>query len=529
MKKTTWLLIVVILLTSVIILNRCIFSTPIPEIPLYESFEKDLTFRGIEENRFTKFVSFTFTKGDRIFTPEGFFNGENHWKVRFMPDETGLWEYKWSFGGKHGKGKFLCTEKANPKNHGHARRDSAHPRYLVYDDGTPHYWFGGKWINALNYGPQQKKDEKNPGFLDDLQFLSYLDTMELFRHNGLLLKNALFPLEDDKITFDLSWINRGEWLVEQMAKRGIYCQINIFDTWSREKGIWFKNNTDGKKQVFNVWDSTDYTAKENYIRTLIARYSGYYNVYWELGNEMEHSPNKGSAFVKLSNEKYIPWIRKYDPYHLPVALSEKIWKQTTVDIGLIHQTNDFPAVETDGNRPVMINELVRGGIKGVLARDTVIRDKSERLSFRRTFWRYFTYGGCGSTEATWLFIDKPLNEAVINVMEDQMRLRDFIDKLPVNINEMDTDTGFVEKGPGSFRTRGKEGECYVTYFLLDPGTSVSGGTIQVSLPEWNFEYRWYDPATGNFSMPSGTGEEKTPDLISHPEFTEDIVLLITKK
>jgi hypothetical protein len=243
---------------------------------------------------------------------------------------------------------------------------------------------------------------------------------------------------------------------------------------------------------------------------------------------MEHRPNKGSDFVSLANDRYIPWIHKYDAYRLPMCLSEGIWSKANVDIGLIHQTDRFPDFITDGNRPVMINELVRGGIKDVLWKDSSIRDSTERLAYRRTFWRYFTYGGCGSSQATWLSIKEPLNEAVLDVMGDQMRLRNFIDKLPANINEMDTDTGFIEKGPGVFRTRGKIGECFVTYFLPEPGNSIREGTIQIKNLEGNYEYRWYNPKTSIFSDAMKIITEVKPISIPHPAFREDIVLVVRR-
>jgi hypothetical protein len=69
-----------------------------------------------------------------------------------------------------------------------------------------------------------------------------------------------------------------------------------------------------------------------YLRNAVARFAGFYNVYWELGNEMEHSPNDGGSFVRLANALYIPWIREFDPYDLPMGASEeRIWRNTGVD------------------------------------------------------------------------------------------------------------------------------------------------------------------------------------------------------
>ncbi len=500
-------------------------------VPLYETFELEMTKSGVSGNKFTKFASVTFTKGGRSFDVEGFYDGGDTWRARFMPDEEGTWDYTWSLEGSNGSGSFDCTARANPDNHGHARRDPAHTRYMVYDDGTAHYWYGGKWFNAHNYGPPSKGGEVNQGPGEDTRysdavFTDCLDEMASRGHNGLLIQIALYPLENDKLSWDLTWIQRCEWLVEQMASRGIYCQLNLFNTWSRHKDYWFVYTTDANDHVFNVWASGDETAKENYLRTLVARFAGYYNIYWELGNEMEHSPNPGSTFITLANSYYIPWIQQYDPYGLPIGVSEDyIHENTNVQIGFLHQTGSLPP-SSGSSRIYIMNELVSGWSGGVLAYDSVIRNSANRLGYRRTFWRMFTYGGTGSSEATWLDIMNPLNSAVLTVMDDQHRLRSLVEGLPTHINEMDTDTGFVSSGPGTYRTRRKYGECYVIYFLLDPGQSTGAGTVTVSLPTGDYQVQWYDPKTGStVSQESISASGST--ALSHPSFTEDIVLVIT--
>ncbi len=500
-------------------------------VPLYETFELVVPATGVTGNEFSRFVSATFTKDSRSFDVDGFYDGDNTWRVRFMPDEEGVWSYTWTFDGDMGEGLFTCTSLDNPKNHGHVHRDPDHPRYLVHGDGTPHYWFGGKWIAAGNFGPEMKGGESNTssqfaeGYYSDSELLDYLDHVAAFQHNGLLLKMALFPLENDKISWDLDWIHRGEWLVREMKARGIYCQINLFDTWSRGPDSWFEYITNGPDQVFNVWAPGDEAAKENYLRTIIARFSGYSNVYWELGNEMEHSPNSGSGFVSQANTNYIPWIHQYDPYDLPIGLSEGVWTSADVDIGFLHQTHSLPAVSTNGNRPNIMNELVFGWPGGDLWRDSTIRDGANRLGYRRTFWRMFVYGGSGTGQATWLDIETPLNSAVLDVMGDQQRLREFIDELPTNINEMETDTSFIISGPGENRTRAKPGETYVTYFLLDPGESTGPGNVNLSLPSGDYEIRWYDPKTGAY-VSSATVSADGSTTIGHPAFTEDITLRV---
>ena len=488
------------------------------EVPLYGTFEGTMT--SIEpagENSFRQFKAVTFSDGERSFKVDAFYDGDKTWRVRFMPDREGPWSYAWQDGAT---GKFVCTAGENSQNHGHVKRDPEHLRYLIYDDGIAHYWFGGKWIGWTQYMPSPESP------IIDKQLTEYLDTCRKYRHNGLLIEIALGPLADDQFSWDLEHIHHAEWLVREMGRRGIYTHVTLFDTWSRARGE-SKVNTLGSKQVFNVWADGDEDAKENYIRTVIARFAGFYNVYWELGNEMGHKPNSGKEFVKRANAKYVPWMRKYDPYGLVIGLSEEIWRSTEVDVGFLHQTNERGLPRESDKRPTIMNELVRGGIKEVLWKGSTIRDSINRLAYRRTFWRVFTYGGCGSSEATCLKLDKPLNQAVLDVMMDQKYLRDFLTALPVHINEMDTDKGFVLAGPGQASTRRKTGSAYVTYFLLDPDQSVPAGEVELSLPAGKYRIAWHDPKTGkDLTGQTILAQGKTTRL-AHPGFTEDIVLRVT--
>jgi hypothetical protein len=80
--------------------------------------------------------------------------------------------------------------------------------------------------------------------------IACLDILEKFEHNGIALKTALFPLKDDKYSWDLEWAHGAEWVIREAARRGIYVQVNIFDTWSRERGT-STYALDGAKHVYS--------------------------------------------------------------------------------------------------------------------------------------------------------------------------------------------------------------------------------------------------------------------------------------
>lgn len=79
----------------------------------------------------------------------GFWNGGEEWRVRFMPDEEGKWQYhtrtESSLPGLNDvSGTFICRGmrgKTPFARHG-AIRVSADGHYLQHADGTPFFWLG---------------------------------------------------------------------------------------------------------------------------------------------------------------------------------------------------------------------------------------------------------------------------------------------------------------------------------------------------------------------------------------------------
>ena len=111
-------------------------------------------------------------------------------------------------------------------------------------------------------------------------------------------------------------------------------------------------------------------------------------------------------------------------------------------------------------------------------------------------------------------------------MNDQMYLRNFIESLPVNNNEMAPDNSFLISGPGAYKTRCKKGILYVSYFHLQPNEAGHEGTVKVNLPEGNYWIRWFNPKQGTYTPKKIVRSKHGVVSIEHPEFFEDIVLLV---
>lgn len=93
----------------------------------------------------------------RQHTVEGFWDGGDTWRVRFSPDEVGLWRWRTECSdaadeGLHGReGEFQCVpyEGDNPLfTHG-AVRLSEDRRRFVHADGTPFFWLADTAWNGV--------------------------------------------------------------------------------------------------------------------------------------------------------------------------------------------------------------------------------------------------------------------------------------------------------------------------------------------------------------------------------------------
>lgn len=95
----------------------------------------------LKGNPFDVKVSATFIHADREVTVEGFYDGNDTFKVRFMPDRQGVWNYV-TYSEEtllnNRKGTFVCVE-ASKNNHGPVQVEECNFRYA---DGKYYYPVG---------------------------------------------------------------------------------------------------------------------------------------------------------------------------------------------------------------------------------------------------------------------------------------------------------------------------------------------------------------------------------------------------
>ena len=111
-----------------------------PTVECWERFELTFT-HATTENPFDVELSATFTNGERSITVRGFYDGNDTYRIRFMPTAEGEWSYTTHSRVRamnRQRGKLIATAPTG-NNHGMV---SARGTGFVYADGTRYMPFG---------------------------------------------------------------------------------------------------------------------------------------------------------------------------------------------------------------------------------------------------------------------------------------------------------------------------------------------------------------------------------------------------
>jgi len=290
----------IFLLTIAVCCSAGLFSQTAERWGIFE-----LTFKT--EPPANPFVGVTFyaefTQDSLIFTPEGFYDGNGIYKVRFMPCSEGIWRY-----ATHSnipelndrKGEFKCTP-ASEGNHGPVSvRDQFHFRYA---DGLPFYPFGTtiyEWAFRSEERKQQTVETLKQSPFNKARMLAVPPFGENYQQGGA---NELkhFPYEGepphgwDFSRFDPVFFQDLEKSVKDLLQLGIEADLILFRPY--DKGKW-------------GFDMMTRECNEAFIRYVVARFAAFRNIWWSLCNE--------NSFIKhLTDEDWdnlFRTVEKYDPY-----------------------------------------------------------------------------------------------------------------------------------------------------------------------------------------------------------------------
>ena len=230
----------------------------------------------------------------------GFYDGEGIYRVRFLPEQVGAWQYETvstapQLNGQ--TGDFTVTPATNG-NHGPVR--VAHTFHFAYADGTPYKQIGTTcyvWELQDAVLQQQTLHTLATSPFNKIRFCVFPK-----RYVWNTNEPTQYPFVGNATTnwdftrFNPAYFRHLEQRVADLQKLGIEADIILFHPY--DGGHW-------------GFDRMPAAADDRYLHYLVARLAAYRNVWWSLANEWDFMKMKTEAdFVRFGEI-----VSHDDPYH----------------------------------------------------------------------------------------------------------------------------------------------------------------------------------------------------------------------
>ena len=289
-----------------------------------------------------------FMQGTNSVTANGFYDGDGIYRVRFMPEKSGLWTYKTASNARKLNGQSGEFTVAKPSLENHGAVHVANTYHFAYADGTPY-----KQVGTTCYVWQLQPEELQEQTLKTLAaspFNKIRFCVFPKRYTWNTNEPVLYPFESkdgfatmtnwDFSQFNVKYFQHLEQRVADLQKLGIEADIILFHPY--DEGHW-------------GFDRMPAAVDDRYLHYVIARLAAYRNVWWSLANEWDFmKEKKESDFVRFGEI-----VAHDDPYHhlLSIHNGSKIFNHTLPWI--THASIQNGAAVEEAGRAEMYRDVYR--------------------------------------------------------------------------------------------------------------------------------------------------------------------------
>lgn len=266
-------------------------------------------------------ATFTHEATGETLTVDGFYDGDDTYRLRFMPMKEGKWTYTTHSNADKmdaQTGSILCT---SAKAGCHGMMKVGDDQDFLYGDGTKYYPVGTT-AYAWTYASPQRQEQtykslEESGF-NKLRFV-------IFPNNSINESPSCYPfklvsnsenqtkvVEGDEVNskasqekvdyvwdytrFDPKFFQHLEQCVERLGNIGVEADIILFSPY------------DGGRWGF---DRMTMDTNLRYLKYVVARLGSYSNIWWSIANEWDLCKKKTLDQWLVMSE----YVAKKDPYH----------------------------------------------------------------------------------------------------------------------------------------------------------------------------------------------------------------------
>ncbi len=239
----------------------------------------------VEGNPFDTELTATFVGPDTTVTVRGFYDGDNTFKVRFMPMKQGEWKYTTQCEVEALDGKTGSLQCVTPTvdNHGPVVVDGMYN--FKYADGKRYYPIGTTsydWMHIAGDNPKQTVTSLADSKFNKIRMLLFVHNFDPdypeperfpFEIKSVKKNEKGKPVyEWDFTRFNPDYFTHVEECVQQLQNIGVEADMILFHPY--DEGRW-------------GFDSMPMEVNVRYLKYVVARLASYRNIWWSLANEYD--------------------------------------------------------------------------------------------------------------------------------------------------------------------------------------------------------------------------------------------------
>lgn len=453
----------------------------------------------------------------KTFTVFGFWYNHQTWKVRFAPPESGTWEYRTISTDRRMNNKrgtltvvdWTEEEKAaNPTRRGFVQVMKTGPQaghFFQYVDGTPFLWIGDTW---WNWTQKRIKFETFTKLVDDRAAKGF-NVGQLFVPGNGWGGESSSVLDKTYTIVDTAHMRKVENMIAYANSKGI--TVWVHGWWARKN----MNETVGEEKMKRWW------------RYLVHRL-GAYNVIWVVGGEynMNNYGGLGLDFWKQLGK----FIKDEDPYDRIVSTHNTPpgWEGgaeapqwSTAEVLHDEEWLDYNQSQVGHGR--WYNEMIPDVISEAHAKRPAkpivvtepwyefVEGNPTAMDIRLAAWGAMMSGAAGHTYGgghVWLAhvpeapagggpwpLEKGFDKNTLDYpgAKSMSHMAAFFKNVPWW--KMAPRPDLVHEYPDKYAIA-DPGNEYVVYMRWGGGAKVD---LRPSSTEDTFEYRWFNPDTGEYT------------------------------
>ena len=450
----------------------------------------------------------------------GFYYGQNEWRIRFVPRESGPWTWAASLRTPgtvvERQGAFLCEGSAG---HGFLRRSLRNPYRLEQDDGTPFYPLAIQTGGLLSHGfdgPNADGSWRNVTNAEWIAaFTGAVNLVRLQLGQGTTAGCAmpLIPVPPRHATnapppaalpadrYDTALAAAIDTCYQQQCAAGLRQMVNLF----QDMSLWgsapsaFGSGRDLSANGYKSIHAANLPMQQKYIRYIVARWGCYVDV-WELFNEDSYAPNDYLALLAQT-------VRDADPYGHLLTTNYGRPAETWCDVVTWHEYMGLAPNQVDAYLTQQIGIYKSYG-KVVL--NTEFGNQGQLSNVDPVKWRIAVWAAF-MNESSLLFWDMSgsrlpagrtgghgnANAYIGADSRQHFRvLNAFTQDLPVDLRPVT----FGNHAQADIRTyalsNGRIAVLYVHHFSDHATVVTTPWPLQLTTGPGRFRLRWTDPADG---------------------------------